>query len=70
VEAFDRTGLVVSHMSENYPPLRPVVSDWSGGVGLEFGIERGIISIGIITYGIVSRHDISAVVPHRKISEG
>ena len=39
-----RTGPVASDWSENLRLLRPVVSVWSGGVGLVCGMKRGILS--------------------------
>jgi hypothetical protein len=42
VEAFSRTGPVASDSSEIRPILCPVVSVWSGGVGLVYGMKRGI----------------------------
>ena len=42
MDANGRTGPVTSDWSENLRVLRPVVSDWSGGVGLVCGMKRGI----------------------------
>jgi hypothetical protein len=42
VGAIGRTGPVASELSENRCPVRPVASDWSGGVGLLCGMKRGI----------------------------
>jgi hypothetical protein len=42
VAAFGRYGPVRSDSSETLSVLRPVVSVWSGGVGLVCGIKRGI----------------------------
>jgi hypothetical protein len=44
VGGYGRTGPVVSDSSENRWVLRPVVSDWSGGVGVVCGMKRGIIA--------------------------
>jgi hypothetical protein len=42
VEAIGRTGPVASDWSEISWNVCPVVSDWSGGVGLVCGMKRGI----------------------------
>jgi len=42
VEVNGRTGPVTSDWSEKLRVHRPVVSDWSGGVGLVCGMKRGI----------------------------
>jgi hypothetical protein len=47
VGANGRTGPVRSHSSE-IPCIRcPVVSDWSGGVGLVCGMKRGISELPV-----------------------
>ena len=44
MDAFGRTGPVVSDSSEIHCNCCPVVSDSSGGVGLVCGMKRGISS--------------------------
>ena len=44
--AVGRSGPVKSDWPEKLSDLRPVVSDWSGEVGLVCGMERGICPTG------------------------
>jgi len=52
VEASGRIGPIVSDMSETVYKLRPVVSVWSGGVGLVCGMKRGISIATLISSSV------------------
>ena len=52
---------MVSDWSENDWTLRPVVSDWSGGVGMVCGMKRGISEVDL------SRGEFKSVTRHEQI---